>query len=81
MIGNKYWDILSNLETIQKYKFLTVYKCLWPILLIYTFLCVCASFLRPKAGPVQPEETVVARQRLSRHVAAVTNTHARTENC
>jgi hypothetical protein len=44
----------------------------------------CMSVLPPlrlKSGIVEPEETAVAWQRFGRHVPAVTNTHARTENC
>jgi hypothetical protein len=39
--------------------------------------CVCVR--RMKSGIMEPEETVVSRQRLGKHVLAANNTHGTTE--
>jgi hypothetical protein len=45
-----------------------------------SFFCLCDPPPQlVKAGIVEPEETVVARQRLGNHFPAATNTHATVE--
>jgi hypothetical protein len=41
--------------------------------------CICVSPQRMKPKLVEPEETSVVRQRLSKHVPTAINTHATTE--
>jgi hypothetical protein len=43
------------------------------------FMAVCIPFYLLKSGIMEPEETVVTRQRLGKHFAAAMNTRATIE--